>query len=88
MKHEKLEVFIIKKLKIDISMPYSGLSEGKSFETHVHKDANLAEALAQVDQNVKNNPEDSIFPIFEGYIHNYLQLIWNPKKMSFTTISG
>jgi len=73
-------VLKIKKIKINISMPYSGLSEGKSFEIQVHDDANLAESIAQVDKNVKTNPENSVFPIFEGYIHNYLQLIWNPKN--------
>jgi hypothetical protein len=60
-------------------MPYSGLSQGKSFNVQIKDDANLAEAIAKVDKYIKNNPEDCIFPIFEGYIYNYLQLIWNPK---------
>lgn len=73
-------MLVIKKIKISISMPYSGLSKGKTFKIHIKDDANLAEALAKVDQYIKDNPDESIFPIFEGYIHNYLQLIWNPKR--------
>ncbi len=38
-------------------------------------DATFVEALAIVDKQVLENPEDSIFPINEGYIHNYLQLL-------------
>ncbi|MGV9172635.1 MAG: hypothetical protein ACOC44_11770 [Promethearchaeia archaeon] len=42
--------------------------------------ANFFESLAQVDKYVLNHPKESIFPIFEGYIHYYLQLFWNPKE--------
>ncbi len=33
-----------------------------------------------VDKYIYENPMDSIFPIYEGYIHNYLQLIVNPEE--------
>ena len=42
-------------------------------------DTIFAEALAMVDKQVMKDPEESIFPIYEGYIHNYLQLFWNPE---------
>jgi hypothetical protein len=45
----------------------------------VKDDAIFAEALAMVDKQVMKDPEKSIFPIYEGYIHNYLQLFWNPE---------
>lgn len=38
------------------------------------------EAISVVDKYVFDHPEESIFPIYDGYIHNYLQLIWNPQK--------
>ncbi|MBD3214610.1 MAG: hypothetical protein GF311_18510 [Candidatus Lokiarchaeota archaeon] len=60
-------------------MPYSGLSQGKTFNVQINDDGTLPEALAKVDKYLKDNPDESIFPIFEGYISNYLQLIWNPK---------
>jgi hypothetical protein len=43
-------------------------------------DATLVEALAYVDKYIFENPNESIFPVFEGYIHNYLQLFWNPEE--------
>ena len=35
-----------------------------------------------VDKQVVENPKDSIFPIYEGYIHNYLQLFINLEENS------
>jgi hypothetical protein len=70
----------MKKITISISMPYSELSKGKSFEVNIKDSATLAEALAKVDKYIMDHPNQSIFPLFEGHIHNYLQLIWNPLK--------
>ncbi len=61
-------------------MPYSGLSEGKIFNIEIKDDGTFPEALAMVDKYIMNNPEESIFPLFDGFIHNYLQLFWNPKE--------
>jgi len=57
----------------------SGLTKDKKFIVHVKDDANIVEALAMVDKQDMENPEDSVFPIFEGYIHNYLHLFWDPE---------
>jgi len=57
-----------------------GLQEGKKFTVNVKDDATFIEALAMVDKYIFENPNESIFPIFEGYIHNYLQLFWDPEK--------
>jgi len=73
-------VLKIKKIKINISMPYSGLSKGKTFEVNVKDEANIVETLAKIDEYIQNHPKETIFPIFEDYIYNYLQLIWNPKN--------
>ena len=70
----------VKKVTISISLPYSGLSQGKTFKLNVKDDANLVETLAAIDKYIKGHPKETIFPIFEDYIHNYLQLIWNPKN--------
>ena len=74
------EVLIkIKKITLKISIPVSGLQEGKEFIVHIKDDATFVEALALVDKYIFENPKESIFPIFDGYIHNYLQLFWNPE---------
>jgi hypothetical protein len=75
-------VIIIKKVIFKISIPLKGLQEGKEFVVQAKDDATFVEALAMVDKQVLENPKDSIFPIYEGYIHNYLQLFWNIETNS------
>ena len=67
----------MKTIKFDISIPIQGLQKGKKFTVFVDDDATIIEALAMVDKHVQENPNESIFPIYEGYIHNYLQLFVN-----------
>ncbi len=69
----------IKRITIKISIPSSGLQQGKQFNVQVKDDATFVEALAKVDKYIFENPQVSIFPIFEDYIHNYLQLFWDPE---------
>ncbi|MHA1412698.1 MAG: hypothetical protein ACTSUX_13935 [Promethearchaeota archaeon] len=45
----------------------------------LNDNATIIEALATIDKIDMENPKQSIFPIYEGYIHNYLQLFWNPE---------
>ena len=75
-----MEVEIIKKITFNISINLSGLTKGKKFIVNVDDNASIIEALAMVDKIDMEHPEDSIFPIFDGYIHNYLQLFWNPEE--------
>ncbi|MBD3340516.1 MAG: hypothetical protein GF353_15515 [Candidatus Lokiarchaeota archaeon] len=70
----------MKKITIHISINLRGLQQGKRFEVKSDDDANIVETLALVDKKDMENPDDSIFPLFDGYIRNYLQLIWNPKE--------
>jgi hypothetical protein len=70
----------IKKITFKISMTLSKLSKGKDFIVSVKDNATFVEALAMVDKYIFQHPEESIFPIFDGYIHNYLQLVWNPEE--------
>lgn len=73
----------IKKIVFKLSVPLSGLCHGKEYIVNVKDDATVVEALAMVDKYVSKNPEESIFPIFDGYIHNYLQLYINLKEEKF-----
>jgi len=70
----------IKKIKFDINLPLKGYQEGKKFTVSVKDDATFIEALAMVDKQVLENPEESIFPINEYYIHNYMQLLVNLEE--------
>ena len=67
----------MKTIKFDISVPIEGLQKGKKFTVYIDDDATIIEALASVDKYIQENPTDSIFPIYDGYIHNYLQLFIN-----------
>jgi hypothetical protein len=70
----------IKKIKFTISVPLRGLEKGIDYEVIVKDDATFYEALSMVDKKVLQNPQSSIFPIYDGYIKSYLHLFWNPKK--------
>jgi len=72
-------VIVFKRITLQISIPLTGLSEGKSFTIDLDDEANFVQALAKVDKYVSEHPKKSIFPIFNNYIHNYLQLVWNPE---------
>jgi len=67
----------MKKIKITISIPLRGLQEGKVFTVDVKDNGNIIDVLALIDKQITKNPKESVFPIYEGYIHNYLQLFVN-----------
>ena len=67
----------MKKITLTLSVPLKGLSQGKKFMVNVKDDATVVDALARVDKYVLEHPTESIFPLYEGYIHNYLQLFVN-----------
>ena len=73
-------VFKIKKITFKISIPSSGLQQGQEFTIYVKDNATFIDALAILDKFIFEHPDESIFPIFEGHIHNYLQLFWDPEE--------
>jgi len=72
----------MKEIHFDISIPIKGLQDGQKFTIHIKDDGNFVEALAMVDKQVSENPQKSIFPLYDGYIHNYLQLFVNLEDES------
>ena len=72
----------VKILKFKISIPLKGLQSGREYEFEIKNDANFIEALAMVDKIERESSDDKIFPIHEGYIHNYLQLFVNLENES------
>lgn len=53
------------------------MQSGKVYELEIKDDANFIEALALVDKIERESSENKIFPLYDGYIHNYLQLFVN-----------
>lgn len=56
------------------------MQKGKEYNLLVKDDATFIECLALVDKLEKENKTKSIFPINEGYIHNYMQLLINIEE--------
>jgi len=69
----------IKKIKFTVFAPVKSLSSGKKYEIEIKENANFIEALALLDKYVFEHPDESPFPIYEGYIHSFLQLFWDPR---------
>jgi len=67
----------MKKIIITISIPLKGLQEGKKFIVEVEDTANIVDLLALIDKQITDNPKESVFPLYDGYIQNYLQLFVN-----------
>ena len=70
----------MKKVTLKISLPLKGLQKGKEFLVNIKDDGTIIDAIAMADKYVIKHPEESIFPIYEGYIHNYMQLLINPEE--------
>ncbi|MFX0058201.1 MAG: hypothetical protein ACFE85_17310 [Candidatus Hodarchaeota archaeon] len=65
----------VKKINFEISLPIKGLQKGKEYNITVKDDATFIECLALIDRLEQENIAGTIFPINEGYIHNYMQLL-------------
>ncbi len=70
----------IKKITFKISLPIKGLQKGREYVVSVPDNATFVESLAMVDKFVAEHPSESIFPLYDGYIHNFIQLMWNPEE--------
>lgn len=70
----------MKNIKFTIFAPVKGLNEGRIYQVKVKDDARFIESLAMVDKIVLEDPKNSPFPLYDGYIKTYLQLFWNPQK--------
>jgi hypothetical protein len=72
----------IKKIKLTIFAPdpEKKLSQGLDKIVEIKNDGTIVDALSTLDKLTYHNPEKSIFPIFKGLIHSYLQLIWDSEE--------
>lgn len=53
------------------------MQQGKKYTIKTKDDATFLECLATVDEMEAKNTQNTIFPINQGYIHNYMQLFIN-----------
>lgn len=72
----------IKKIKITIFAPdpEKKLSNGLEFNLNIEDNGTIIDVLSTLDKRVYENSEKSIFPIYKGLIHSYLQLIWDAEE--------
>ena len=72
----------IKKIKLTIFAPdpEKKLSNGLDYNLTIYNNGSIIDALSILDKKMHENPEKSIFPIYKGLIHSYLQLIWDAEE--------
>jgi len=72
----------IKKIKLTIFAPdpEKKLSNGLDYNLTIDNNGSIIDALSILDKKIYENPEKSIFPIYKGLIHSYLQLIWDAEE--------
>ncbi len=72
----------IKKIKLTIFAPdpEKKLSNGLDYDLNVGDNGSIIDVLSILDKKIYESMEDSIFPIYKGLIHSYLQLIWDAEE--------
>lgn len=75
-------IFKIKRINLTIFAPdpEKKLSNGLEYNIEIADNASIVDVLSTLDEQVHKNPETSIFPIYKGSIHSYLQLIWDAEE--------
>ncbi|MFX1571841.1 MAG: hypothetical protein ACFFB0_03755 [Promethearchaeota archaeon] len=74
--------FRIKNIKLTIFAPdpEKKLSKGIEYNLDLKDDGTIIDALSILDKHMYENPKNSIFPIYKGLIHSFLQLIWDSEE--------
>ena len=55
-------------------------SKGVKYIHEMHDDGTIIDALSEIDRNMIEDSTKSVFPLFKGLIHSYLQLIWDAEE--------
>jgi hypothetical protein len=55
-------------------------SKGVKYTLETNDDATIIDILSEIDRNMIEDPKKSVFPLFKGLIHSYLQLIWDAEE--------
>lgn len=51
-----------------------------NYTINIQDDGTIIDAISNIDKKMITNPEKSIFPLYKGLIHCYLQLIWDAEE--------
>jgi len=72
----------IKKIKLTIFAPdpEKKLSQGIENIVDIKDNGTIVDALSTLDKQAYLNPKESVFPLYKGLIHSYLQLIWDSEE--------
>jgi hypothetical protein len=72
----------MKKVKLTIFAPdpEKTHSKGIKYNVEMDDDGSIIDALSNIDKIIIEDPEKSVFPIYKGLIHSYLQLIWDAEE--------
>ncbi len=72
----------MKKINLTIFAPDPErvLSKGLNYIVDIQDNGTIIDAISNIDKKIMTNPEQSIFPLFKGLIHSYLQLIWDAEE--------
>jgi len=70
----------IKNIFLTIIAPERVLNSGIDYTVEIKDDGTIVDALGVLDNNVFDNKEKSIFPLYKGLIKSYLQLIWDAEE--------
>jgi len=72
----------MKKINLTIFAPDPEkiLSKGLNYTVSIQDNGTIIDAISNIDKKMITNPEQSIFPLFKGLIHSYLQLIWDAEE--------
>lgn len=62
--------------------PEKKLSKGRDYHLTIENNGSIIDALSILDKKMYENPKRSIFPIYKGLIHSFLQLIWDAEENS------
>ena len=75
-------VIKIKKIKLTIFAPdpEKRLSNGLEKDIIISDNGSVIDLLTNLDKMTYENPNSSIFPIYKGLIHSFLQLIWDAEN--------
>ncbi len=68
------------KLNIFASDPENIHSSGVEYVTDLEDNGTIIDALSTIDKRMYSQTEKSVFPLYKGLIHSYLQLIWDAEE--------
>jgi len=55
-------------------------SKGVKYVLEMDDGSSIIDVLSKIDKNMIEHPNKSVFPLYKGLIHSYLQLIWDVEE--------